>query len=111
MINEAKMDEMMIELGFPENLRGTQYLRAAAARWERDPGQQITGELYPALAEAFNASPTQLERCMRHAIECAWQRGSLDAQQRYFGWSISAAKGKPTVGECIARLARVCREN
>jgi two-component system response regulator (stage 0 sporulation protein A) len=111
MLNEEKMDKMMLELGFPESLRGTQYLREAAVRWTRDPGQRITGELYPALAEAFNATPTQIERCMRHAIERAWQQGNPDAQRRIFGWTYSASMGRPRVGEFVARMARVCREN
>ena len=111
MLNEAKMDEIMLELGFPENLRGTRYLRTAMEFWARDPGQQVTGELYPALAKAFDASPTQIERCMRHAIERAWEQGNPDAQRRVFGWSYSARMGRPRVGEFVARMARVCRED
>lgn len=111
MINEAKMDEMMVELGFPENLRGTPYLRAAAALWDQDPCQQITGELYPALAKTFNATPSQVERCMRHAIERAWQQGNPEAHRRIFGWTYSASMGRPRVGEFVARIARVCHED
>lgn len=110
MINEAKLDQIMLELGFPEVLMGTDYLREAVRQYAAGK-TQIAMEVYPAVAEKVMSSPIRVERGMRHAIERAWERGSLDAQKRYFGWSISAAKGKPTVGECIARLARVCREN
>lgn len=110
MINEAKLDQIMLELGFPEVLLGTDYLREAVRQYAAGK-TQIAMEVYPAVAEKFMSMPARVERGMRHAIERAWERGSLDAQKRYFGWSISAAKGKPTVGECIARLARVCREN
>lgn len=110
MINEAKLDQIMLELGFSEVLMGTGYLREAVRQYAAGK-TQIAMEVYPAVAEKFTSIPTRVERAIRHAIEQAWGRGSLDAQQRYFGWSISAAKGKPTVGECIARLARVCREN
>lgn len=110
MINEAKLDQIMLELGFPEVLAGTDYLREAVRQYAAG-NTQVSMEVYPAVAEKFTTLPMRAERAMRHAIERAWERGSLDAQQQYFGWSISAAKGKPTVGECIARLARVCREN
>lgn len=110
MINEAKMDQIMLELGFSEVLMGTDYLREAVRLYAAGK-TQVAMEVYPAVAEKVMSAPARVERAIRHSIERAWERGSLDAQQRYFGWSISAAKGKPTVGECIARLARVCREN
>ena len=110
MIYEAKLDQIMLELGFPEVLLGTDYLREAVRQYAAGK-TQIAMEVYPAVAEKVMSMPARVERAMRHAIERAWERGSLEAQQFYFGWSISAAKGRPTVGECIARLARICREN
>lgn len=110
MINEAKMDQIMLELGFADVLMGTDYLREAVRQYAAGK-TFVSKEVYPAVAEKFISIPTRIERAIRHSIERAWERGSIDAQQRYFGWSISAAKGKPTVGECIARLARVCRED
>lgn len=110
MLNERKLDEVMIELGFPENLRGTDYLRRAVAEWQRDPRQSLTKELYPGIAAAAGASPMQVERCMRHAIERAWQQGNPAAQRGIFGWTYSAQMGRPRVGEFVARVARVCDE-
>lgn len=110
MINEAKLDQIMLELGFSEVLMGTDYLREAVRQYAAG-NTQVAMEVYPAVARKFMTSPQRAERAMRHSIERAWERGSLAAQQQYFGWSISPMKGKPTVGECIARLARVCREN
>ena len=111
MLNEEKLEQMMLELGFPENLRGTHYLREAAALWSRKPLQSITQELYPAIAEAHSAKPEQVERCMRSAIERAWQQGNPEVQRRIFGWTYSAQMGRPRVGEFVARIARVCNEN
>ena len=110
MINEAKLDEIMLELGFSEVLMGTDYLREAVRLYAAGK-TQIAMEVYPAVAEKFMSMPARVERCIRHAIDNAWLRGNLEEQRRYFGWSISPERGKPTVGECIARLARVCREN
>lgn len=110
MINEAKLDQIMLELGFSEVLLGTDYLREAVRQY--DGGRtQIAMEVYPAVAEKFCSHPVRVERCIRHAIDSAWLRGNLEEQRRCFGWTISPERGKPTVGECIARLARICREN
>lgn len=42
---------------------------------------------------------------MRHAIETAWDRGDLETLQRYFGYTVSNTKGKPTNSEFIAMIA------
>lgn len=111
MVNVEKMEHFMLELGFPENLRGTEYLRAATAEYAKNPTMQLVSELYPALAKAYNSSPSKIERCMRHAIERAWEQGNPAVQQQLFGWTYSARMGRPRVGEYIARMARICREN
>lgn len=110
MINEAKLEQVMLELGFPEVLMGTDYLREAVRQYAGGR-TQITAEVYPSVALLYMTSPVRVERCIRHAIERAWERGNIDAQDRHFGWTVSLQKGRPTVGECIARLARICREN
>jgi two-component system response regulator (stage 0 sporulation protein A) len=43
-----------------------------------------------------------VERAIRHAIEVAWDRGDLDTLQRFFGYTVSNTKGKPTNSEFIA---------
>lgn len=110
MINEKKMDEIMLELGHTENLLGTGYLRQAVALYEGG-ARGITCQLYPAIAAATASTPAQVERNMRHSIEVAWARGDTDAQMRYFGNSVNPSSGRPTVSEYIARMARLCREN
>ncbi len=44
-------------------------------------------------------------RAIRHAIEVAWGRGQQEAVEKIFGYTISAAKGKPTNSEFIAMIA------
>lgn len=46
-----------------------------------------------------------VERAVRHAIETAWDRGDLETLQRYFGYTVSNTKGKPTNSEFIAMIA------
>ena len=42
---------------------------------------------------------------IRHAIEVAWDRGDLETLQKYFGYTVSNAKGKPTNSEFIAMIS------
>lgn len=110
MINEAKMDMVLLALGFPEHLLGTGYLREAVRLWAAGR-TQMTCELYPDIAEKFGSTPQRVERAIRHAIEVAWGRGDQKAQMDHFGWTISLNSYRPKVGECVARLARICYEN
>ena len=65
----------------------------------------ITKVLYPQVAKAFGTTPSRVERAIRHAIEVAWDRGDLETLQKYFGYTVNSAKGKPTNSEFIAMIA------
>lgn len=110
MINEEKLDNVLLELGHDDFNRGTAYIREGVKHYEAGR-RMMTKELYPAIAKAHESTPSRVERIMRHSIEKAWSRNPLDVQMRYFGGSVDPDRGKPTVGEYIARLARVCRED
>lgn len=107
-INLQELDHKMLLLGFRENLSGTAMLRQAIMDWE--PGMSATRELYPIVARKCGSTPCRVERAMRHAIETAFERGSNDTIMGLFGYSLSPEKGKPTVSEFVARMARVCSD-
>jgi two-component system response regulator (stage 0 sporulation protein A) len=65
----------------------------------------VTKALYPAVAKRFHTTPSRVERAIRHAIEVAWDRGDIEVLQKYFGYTVSNAKGKPTNSEFIAMIA------
>ena len=65
----------------------------------------ITKRLYPDVAKENGTTASRVERAIRHAIEVAWDRGDLDTLQKYFGFTVSNAKGKPTNSEFIAMIA------
>ena len=69
------------------------------------PVNAITKVLYPQVAKTFGTTPSRVERAIRHAIEVAWDRGDLDTLQRFFGYTVSNTKGKPTNSEFIALIA------
>lgn len=109
MIYERKVDAALKHTGLRENLTGTQYMRAALRAYR--PGMSFTRELYPELAAAVGSTPSRVERAMRHAIESGFDRCGYDDQVlAMFGNTIDPNKGKPTVSEYIATVARICRE-
>lgn len=108
MINEEKLDNVLLELGHNDFNLGTGYLRTAVGMYQ--PGMGITKELYPALANAYHTTPSRVERAIRHSIEAAWLRSDRQTQLKWFGGSINPNTGKLSNGEYVARLARICRE-
>ena len=99
------------EIGVPAHIKGYQYLREAIiiAVNDLEVINAVTKVLYPAVAKRFATTPSRVERAIRHAIEVAWDRGDLETLQKYFGYTVSNAKGKPTNSEFIAMIAdRLC---
>ena len=95
------------EIGVPAHIKGYQYLREAIliAVDDMDVINAVTKALYPAVAKKYGTTPSRVERAVRHAIEVAWDRGDLEALQKYFGYTVSNTKGKPTNSEFIAMIA------
>ena len=106
---EYLIRELLLELGAPDHLVGHPYVvRAILLVVEnRNYIDNITFDLYPRLAEIFETTPSRVERAIRHLIEVTWTRGDWAVLNRYFGNTVSAAKGKPTNGEFLARMANV----
>ncbi len=104
---EALVTNVIHEVGVPAHIKGYQYLREAIIMVVNDIDviNQITKSLYPQIASKYNTTPSRVERAIRHAIEVAWGRGQQDAVESIFGYTISAAKGKPTNSEFIAMIA------
>lgn len=104
---EALVTNVIHEVGVPAHIKGYQYLREAIILVVNDIDviNQITKQLYPEIAEKFHTTPSRVERAIRHAIEVAWGRGQQEAVESIFGYTISAAKGKPTNSEFIAMIA------
>ena len=104
---EALVTNLIHEVGVPAHIKGYQYLREAIIMVVNDIDviNQITKSLYPKIAAKFNTTPSRVERAIRHAIEVAWGRGQQDVVENIFGYTISAAKGKPTNSEFIAMIS------
>lgn len=104
---EALVTNVIHEVGVPAHIKGYQYLREAIMMviGDIDVINQITKQLYPDIARKYKTTPSRVERAIRHAIEVAWGRGQQDTVENIFGYTVSAAKGKPTNSEFIAMIA------
>ena len=104
---ESIVTEIIHEIGVPAHIKGYQYLREAIILTinDMDVINAVTKVLYPAVAKKFHTTPSRVERAIRHAIEVAWDRGDIETLQRFFGYTVSNIKGKPTNSEFIAMIA------
>ncbi len=102
-----RVTNIIHEIGVPAHIKGYQYLREAIIITveNMDVINAVTKVLYPEVAQRFGTTPSRVERAIRHAIEVAWDRGDLETLQKFFGYTVSNAKGKPTNSEFIAMIA------
>ena len=108
---EDVISEIFLEIGVPEHILGYRYSEFAIRIATENPDiiNAITYELYPTVANKFNTTASRAERAIRHAIECSWERISMEAMEKYFGNTVSPDKGKPTNSEFIARISNIVR--
>ncbi len=104
---EREVTAIIHDIGVPAHIKGYQYLREAIIYTvnDMDAINAVTKVLYPAVARKFGTTASRVERAIRHAIEVAWDRGDLDTLQKYFGYTVSNSKGKPTNSEFVAMIS------
>ena len=104
---EALVTSILHDIGVPANIKGYQYLREAIilATKDEDNINAILKTRYQEVADVFETTAKNVDSAIRHAVEVAWDRGDLDTLQRYFGYTVSNTKGKPTNSEFISIVA------
>ncbi len=104
---EAHVTDIIHEIGVPAHIKGYKYIRESIIMAVEDMEviNAVTKVLYPAVAKRFGTTPSRVERAIRHAIEVAWDRGDIETLQKYFGYTVSNIKGKPTNSEFVAMIA------
>ena len=65
--------------------------------------------LYATIAEAYDTTPSCVERSIRNAVEATLDRGDVDFLYSVFRNTISKNKGKPTNREFIMMVVDVLR--
>ena len=103
---EALVTEMLHGVGVPAHLKGYRYLREAVLLSLEDMSLlgAVTTVLYPRVAVRFDTTPSRVERAIRHAIEVAWEKGSLKDYPQLFGYPLANVT-KPSNAEFIALIA------
>lgn len=91
-------------LGVPAHLKGYTYLRDCIMFSILDPNLNsgMTKKLYMMIAEIYDTKHNKVERCIRHAIQTAWDRHDDNAYMDYF---IRKINRKPSNTEFITILA------
>ena len=104
---EARVTDMIHEIGIPAHIKGYHYLRDAIIMSieDMDVLNAITKVLYPTIAKMHQTTASRVERAIRHAIEVAWSRGNMEVINSLFSYTVSTGKGKPTNSEFIALIA------
>ncbi len=104
---ETCVTNIIHEVGIPAHIKGYQYIREAIMMVINDSDMinSITKQLYPTVAKKCSTSASRVERAIRHAIEVAWDRGDTEVLNKFFGYTISNNRGKPTNSEFIAMIA------
>jgi two-component system response regulator (stage 0 sporulation protein A) len=94
------------QIGVKHSLKGYRYIISAIEKAldDRNKLNRITKTLYIEISQENNDTPSRVERAIRHAIEVTWTDGNPVAINKIFGYTVSAAKGKPTNSEFIALL-------
>lgn len=101
---EALIQNIIISCGISPQLYGYRYLKEAIKIVVKSPRllNNITKELYPAVADACETTPCKVERSIRHAIDIAWGNGKIYFVNTLYGVPIFCESHKPTNGEFIA---------
>lgn len=109
-LSTAVANQLLL-LGVPAKMKGFSYLRAAILEKMRDPEQQITKELYPAVAKICGGNSNQVERAIRNAISAAWKARRHSVWSTYFQTDSKGEIRRPSNSSFICCLcARIKME-
>ncbi len=97
-LRETLIGELLDTLGVNPAFKGRSYIAWLLDRIIPSPWleNELTSTLYPACASVYRTTPAAVERCVRHAVEELFTRGSMEGIERYFGTTVDPERGKPT---------------
>lgn len=95
----------LLSMGIRSKHDGFSFLIPAILYRARHPRSAITKEIYPAVADACGATPLQVERNIRLAIEFGWNTGNREIWERLF----PGQRKRPSNDLFIRRMAEILR--
>lgn len=106
---EALVTELLHEMGMPAHFKGYQYLREAVLMTVTSPdpgGGSLSKDIYPRLADKYNATPGGVEAAIRNGLIACWEKGNRQFIEELTGRSQRLREGRfPTNSMIIAKLA------
>ena len=110
---KAAIYKVLDGIGIRHNVKGYSYIITAIEKSlaDRNKLNSIVKGIYWEIAEENGSTPSRVERNIRHAIGIVWQHGNMSAIDRIFGYTVSAAVGKPTNSEFIAMITDFVSHN
>lgn len=108
---EDVIEDVLTEMGVPCHLKGYGYTVIVVKELLNRSSMLISKEMYPYVAKVVGGpcSASRVERDIRHAVECVWDRGDMSVLNQYFGNTVSRVAGKPTNGHFIYKVAQEVR--
>lgn len=109
-MNRAKIEDVLLAMGVPAGIKGFNYIADAVGIFdERGTNISITKELYPAVAEKNNTTPSRVERAIRHALERVRSyRGNPDIVNHYIG--MDNCENSSSLKTLYIRIKQECGE-
>lgn len=104
---KAEISTLLKNLGIPAKLLGYKYLRRAVEMSYTEPYAKriLTKVYYPTIAKEFASTVDAVERCIRHAVQYAVDKGNKEMIHELFLYNYGVGKKYPSNGEFIATLA------
>ena len=98
------------KINVPPHLKGYPFIKSGLEICLSQPDilESVTKEFYPQIASIHCTTPSRVERAIRHAIECIYDRGNVSALEEWFGYP-NYNKGKLTNSEFFARMTENIR--
>lgn len=87
-MNRMKIENVLMEMGVPAGIKGFTFI-ADAVEYINKNGVNIsvTKELYPYIAKKNDATPSRVERAIRHAFEVVRSpKGNYEVVEKYIGF-------------------------
>lgn len=104
--DQASIHKLLLKIGVPPNVYGYSYILHSIELILKNPEYMhyITKGLYIDVAKEFHATPSRVERAIRHAISVAWANGNREFVEHIFQNCIRPNRRVPSNSVFLSRL-------
>ncbi|MBR5577847.1 MAG: sporulation initiation factor Spo0A C-terminal domain-containing protein [Lachnospiraceae bacterium] len=104
--DSAQLHKLLLKIGIPPNIYGYSYILRSIELILQNPEYMhyITKGLYIDVAKEFHATPSRVERAIRHAISSAWANGNQEFMTQIFQNCIRPNRRVPSNSVFLSRL-------